>query len=69
MPLSVLFELNRIPEQAITMCRAHRYPPTTPEMARRSRGIGAHTDYGALTLLMQDDGRFLKYYRSLKSIF
>ncbi|KIW99778.1 uncharacterized protein Z518_10706 [Rhinocladiella mackenziei CBS 650.93] len=39
----------------IAMCRAHRYPPTTPEMATKSRGIGAHTDFGALTLLLQDD--------------
>jgi isopenicillin N synthase-like dioxygenase len=39
----------------VTMCRAHRYPPTTPEMAAKSRGIGAHTDFGALTLLLQDD--------------
>lgn len=41
---------------SVRLCRAHRYPPTTtPEIAARSRGIGAHTDYGALTLLMQDD--------------
>ncbi|KAI1629954.1 putative gibberellin 20 oxidase [Exophiala viscosa] len=40
---------------SISMCRAHRYPPTTLEMAHKSRGIGAHTDFGALTLLMQDD--------------
>ncbi|GAM37009.1 mannitol-1-phosphate dehydrogenase [Talaromyces pinophilus] len=31
-----------------------RYPPTTPEMSEKSRGIGAHTDFGALTLLLQD---------------
>ncbi|KIV93350.1 hypothetical protein PV10_04567 [Exophiala mesophila] len=42
-------------KDSISMCRAHRYPPTTPEMANKSRGIGAHTDFGALTLLMQDD--------------
>jgi hypothetical protein len=41
---------------AIAMCRAHRYPPTTKEMAAKTRGIGAHTDFGALTLLLQDDG-------------
>jgi len=44
---------------AVTMCRAHRYPPVTPEMAANlSRGIGAHTDFGALTLLLQDDSEF-----------
>ncbi|KAF1813558.1 putative gibberellin 20 oxidase [Eremomyces bilateralis CBS 781.70] len=42
-------------KDTISMCRAHRYPPTTPEMAKTSRGIGAHTDFGALTLLLQDD--------------
>jgi mannitol-1-phosphate 5-dehydrogenase len=43
---------------AVTMCRAHRYPPTTKEMADKSRGIGAHTDFGPLTLLLQDEGMF-----------
>lgn len=57
---SLLLELRGISEQAITMCRAHRYPPATPETAQQSRGIGAHTDYGALTLLMQDDSGFIK---------
>ncbi|OAR05656.1 hypothetical protein LLEC1_04915 [Akanthomyces lecanii] len=41
--------------KAIAMCRAHRYPPATPAKAERSRGIGAHTDFGALTLLLQDN--------------
>ncbi|RFU35485.1 hypothetical protein B7463_g873, partial [Scytalidium lignicola] len=36
-------------------CRMLHYPPTTPEQALKSRGIGAHTDFGALTLLLQDD--------------
>ncbi|KAH7304520.1 putative gibberellin 20 oxidase [Stachybotrys elegans] len=49
-------------EQSIAMCRAHRYPPTTPEKAERSRGIGAHTDFGALTLLLQDDLGGLEVY-------
>lgn len=40
---------------AVTMCRAHRYPPTPPEAAEKNKGIGAHTDFGALTLLLQDD--------------
>ncbi|KKA27986.1 hypothetical protein TD95_003299 [Thielaviopsis punctulata] len=39
---------------SIRLCRAHRYPPTSKETAAQSRGIGAHTDFGALTLLLQD---------------
>lgn len=42
-------------EDSVTVCRVHRYPPVTPEMAEKTRGIGAHTDFGGLTLLLQDD--------------
>lgn len=47
------------------MCRAHRYPPTTQAMSEKSRGIGAHTDFGALTLLLQDKGMFVSSSSSL----
>ncbi|KAI1469127.1 putative gibberellin 20 oxidase [Daldinia caldariorum] len=40
---------------SISMCRAHRYPRDTAESVERSRGTGAHTDFGAMTLLLQDD--------------
>ncbi|KAI1407137.1 putative gibberellin 20 oxidase [Hypoxylon sp. FL1857] len=40
---------------SICMCRAHKYPPANVETAKKSRGIGAHTDFGAMTLLLQDD--------------
>ncbi|KAL4928892.1 isopenicillin N synthase family dioxygenase [Aspergillus undulatus] len=49
-------------KDSISMCRAHRYPPTTEAMATKSRGIGAHTDFGALTLLLQDDVGGLEVY-------
>ncbi|KAL7619626.1 hypothetical protein AAE478_010167 [Parahypoxylon ruwenzoriense] len=42
---------------SISMCRAHRYPRTSVETAKKSRGIGAHTDFGAMTLLLQDDSK------------
>jgi isopenicillin N synthase-like dioxygenase len=45
------------------MCRAHRYLPVSPEAAMKSRGIGAHTDFGALTLLPQDDGKWIEKSR------
>ncbi|SPO05384.1 related to isopenicillin N synthase and related dioxygenases [Cephalotrichum gorgonifer] len=37
------------------LCRSHHYPPTPSGEAVRGRGIGAHTDFGALTLLLQDE--------------
>ncbi|KAI1763141.1 hypothetical protein GGR53DRAFT_498691 [Hypoxylon sp. FL1150] len=40
---------------SISMCRAHRYPRANAETAKKSRGTGAHTDFGAMTLLLQDD--------------
>ncbi|KAI0179851.1 putative gibberellin 20 oxidase [Hypoxylon sp. FL1284] len=40
---------------SVSMCRAHRYPVANEETAKVSRGAGAHTDFGAMTLLVQDD--------------
>ncbi|KAI0114183.1 putative gibberellin 20 oxidase [Hypoxylon sp. NC0597] len=40
---------------SISSCRTHRYPRVSVEKAKRSRGVGAHTDFGAMTLLLQDD--------------
>ncbi|KIW10752.1 hypothetical protein PV08_10051 [Exophiala spinifera] len=39
----------------IQLCRSHRYPASPNGTSERGRGIGAHTDFGALTLLLQDD--------------
>ncbi|KAI1487043.1 putative gibberellin 20 oxidase [Biscogniauxia mediterranea] len=40
---------------SVSMCRIHRYPRVTAETASKSRGAGAHSDFGAMTLLIQDD--------------
>lgn len=40
----------------ICLCRSHHYPPTLQDVSGRTRGVGAHTDFGALTLLLQDEG-------------
>ncbi|KAL6241190.1 hypothetical protein RBB50_011869 [Rhinocladiella similis] len=39
----------------LCLCRSHHYPPTPADVAGRTRGVGAHTDFGALTLLLQDE--------------
>ncbi|KAL1903476.1 hypothetical protein Sste5346_000103 [Sporothrix stenoceras] len=39
----------------IQLCRSHHYPPNPTGAGSTGRGIGAHTDFGALTLLLQDE--------------
>jgi isopenicillin N synthase-like dioxygenase len=39
----------------ISIQRLLRYPPQTGRIDRSMIGIGAHTDYGSLTILAQDD--------------
>lgn len=41
---------------AVATLRYLHYPPQAPDSDEKlSRGIGAHTDFGSVTLLMQDD--------------
>ncbi|KAK9452158.1 uncharacterized protein V1518DRAFT_410504 [Limtongia smithiae] len=39
----------------INKLRGHHYPPTVGNQSGTARAIGAHTDFGALTLLKQDN--------------
>lgn len=44
--------------KVVATCRAHRYLPRSDHAEapdREARGVGAHTDWTAVTLLMQDD--------------
>ncbi|KAK5046615.1 hypothetical protein LTR84_007376 [Exophiala bonariae] len=48
---------------AVATLRYLHYPPQAPDSDEKlSRGIGAHTDFGSVTLLMQDDVDGLQVY-------
>ena len=48
---------------AVATLRYLHYPPQSPDSDEKiSRGIGAHTDFGSVTLLMQDDVDGLQVY-------
>lgn len=52
LPADYFEQLQRKP---ITIQRLLHYPPQTGPVSQEEIGIGAHTDYGFLTILSQDD--------------
>ncbi|PHH64772.1 hypothetical protein CDD81_4034 [Ophiocordyceps australis] len=45
-----------------TLMRAHRYPPAKPESGLGRNALGAHTDFGGVTLLLQDSVGGLEFF-------
>lgn len=46
---------TRLISPGIQSCRSHHNPPAPSNPSKRTRGVGAHTDFGALTLSLQDE--------------
>jgi isopenicillin N synthase-like dioxygenase len=58
--------VDRYTSHPITLFRIFNYPPAPAADVQEAQGVGAHTDYGLLTILSQDDigGLQIRYRES-----